>query len=256
MTGRPALVIAHPGHELRVHGWLERAQPLVFVLTDGSGRTGRSRLASTSRVLDDAGASRGILYGRFTDRDLYSLLRERSHSVFDRTADELARALDDEGIESVVGDAVEGYNPGHDVCRLLINAALARRAARHGTPTKNYEFPLTGPSDACPPADLAAAIRLQLDDAALSRKLAAARGYPEMAAEVEAALRAHGADAFRHECLRPVRYGLEIGHLFEHPPFYERHGAARVAEGAYDEVIRFQLHLAPLAAALGGTRRP
>src|SRR5207302_1404403 len=30
-----ALLVAHPGHELRVHGWLERERPLVFVLTDG-----------------------------------------------------------------------------------------------------------------------------------------------------------------------------------------------------------------------------
>src|SRR4030095_641561 len=29
---RAALVSAHPGHELRVHGWLEIARPLVFVL--------------------------------------------------------------------------------------------------------------------------------------------------------------------------------------------------------------------------------
>nr|MDP9120522.1 hypothetical protein [Acidobacteriota bacterium] len=28
---RAALVIGHPGHELRVHGWLERARPLVLV---------------------------------------------------------------------------------------------------------------------------------------------------------------------------------------------------------------------------------
>ena len=35
------LFVAHPGHELCVHGWLEIARPKVFVLTDGSGRSGR-----------------------------------------------------------------------------------------------------------------------------------------------------------------------------------------------------------------------
>jgi hypothetical protein len=44
-------MIAHPGHELRVHHWIERTRPLVFVLTDGSGHTGVSRLASTTAVL-------------------------------------------------------------------------------------------------------------------------------------------------------------------------------------------------------------
>jgi hypothetical protein len=49
--GESALIIAHPGHEIRVHGWLERAKPVVYVLTDGSGRSGQSRLASTARLL-------------------------------------------------------------------------------------------------------------------------------------------------------------------------------------------------------------
>ena len=34
---RAVLVVAHPGHELRVHGWLELARPTVCILTDGSG---------------------------------------------------------------------------------------------------------------------------------------------------------------------------------------------------------------------------
>ena len=35
-VGRTALFVAHPGHELRIYGWLERARPQVHVLTDGS----------------------------------------------------------------------------------------------------------------------------------------------------------------------------------------------------------------------------
>src|SRR4051794_29308473 len=54
--GRAALVVAHPGHELRVHGWIEAVRPLVHVLTDGSGSSGRSRLESTRRVLGPTGA--------------------------------------------------------------------------------------------------------------------------------------------------------------------------------------------------------
>ncbi|HEX8245140.1 MAG TPA: hypothetical protein VF541_16635, partial [Longimicrobium sp.] len=50
-AGTPALVVAHPGHELRVYGWMERARPLVFVLTDGSGSGSEGRLESTTGVL-------------------------------------------------------------------------------------------------------------------------------------------------------------------------------------------------------------
>ena len=90
---RAALVIAHPGHELRVHGWLEQARPEVFVLTDGSGHTGRSRLASTSRLLARAGARPGCIYARLTDRDLYATLLDGQLDVFVRLAVELGEAL-------------------------------------------------------------------------------------------------------------------------------------------------------------------
>jgi len=60
---RAILVIAHPGHELRVHGWLEAMAPAVWILTDGSGHTGRSRVDSTTRVLESTGAAPGPVYG-------------------------------------------------------------------------------------------------------------------------------------------------------------------------------------------------
>ena len=50
------------------------------------------------------------------------------------------------------GDALEGYNVVHDVCRYLINAVIARLNGRFdGSPIadrmseiENFDFPLTG----------------------------------------------------------------------------------------------------------------
>src|ERR671917_288531 len=56
VSGKAALVVAHPGHELCVYGWLEQARPRVFVLTDGSGRSGIPRLQSTTKILARHGA--------------------------------------------------------------------------------------------------------------------------------------------------------------------------------------------------------
>ncbi len=244
---RAALVIAHPGHELRVHHWIERTRPLVFVLTDGSGHTGVSRLASTTAVLERAGATPGAIYGRLSDQAVYRAILDGDVDLFAGLADELAAALDRAEIGCVAGDAVEGFNPGHDVCRLVINAALLR----NGRHPQNFEFSLEGAPDDCPPEDRAGAIRLELDDDALQRKLAAAAGYPEMAYEMERALAHHGRASFGVECLRPVRYGLEIGGRHPRPPFYESYGERQVAAGIYREVIRFRDHMAPLAEGLG-----
>jgi hypothetical protein len=250
-ASRAALVIAHPGHELRVHRWLELARPTVFVLTDGSGHTRQSRLASTTAVLERAGAVPGAIYGQLADRELYRALLEGDTSLFTALADELAAALAEADVDCVAGDAAEGFNPGHDVCRLLLNTALERLAApsHGGRRPASFEFPLDGAPAAY--AEERQAIRLELDEEALERKLAAARDYPELAGEVEAAFARHGAAAFRIECLRPVRYGLEIAHLFPQPPFYETYGEQQVRAGIYRQVIRFREHLAPLAEALG-----
>ena len=71
-----AVVISHPGHELRIYGWLAKNKPKVYVLTDGSGRFNSPRLDSTTKVLKELGLSMGSIYGRFTDKDFYSAMLE------------------------------------------------------------------------------------------------------------------------------------------------------------------------------------
>jgi len=252
---RAALVIAHPGHELRIHHWLERAKPQVFVLTDGSGHTDRSRLGRTTALLAAVGAAQGPLFGRLTDRQLYRGILGSDGDVFAALSRELAAALDDSGIDYVVGDAVEGVNPGHDVCRLIINAALMRVAAATGRRLGNFEFAVEGRPDACPAEERNHAILVRLDRHAYGRKLAAARTYSEIAVDMARLINNHAADAFRVECLVPVRYGFDIGDRFEHPAIYEAYGEKQVAAGLYSEVIRFRDHVAPVAARLAADGR-
>jgi hypothetical protein len=245
-----ALVIAHPGHELRIHHWLERARPVTFVLTDGSGHTDHSRISSTTTVLDHAGARRGAIYGAMSDRELYQAILSGERDLFGQLAEQLAVALRREDVAYVVGDAVEGVNPGHDVCRLILNAALLRMSGMGGRPPRNMEYPVEGPPDDCPTEDRPEAILLKLDDEAYQRKIAAAQAYPELASELKRVLAVHNVEAFRVECLRPVRYEMDIKDRFRHPCVYEWYGEKQVAAGIYKDVIRFREHIAPLAADL------
>jgi hypothetical protein len=251
---RAALVIGHPGHELRVHHWLERARPVTFVLTDGSGHTDRSRIDSTTQVIERAGAARGSIYGALSDRALYQAILCADHALFAQLAQELAAALQQERVTCVVGDAAEGVNPGHDVCRLLINAAVVLIQRAGGRRLTNLEFPVEGPPGTCPPEDRAQAIFLHLDDAAYARKLDAARAYPELAAELERVFGIHDPQSFRAECIRPVRYGLDVAAQFAHPCVYERYGEKQVAAGVYRDVVRFR-HVAQIAAGLADLTR-
>jgi hypothetical protein len=248
-VSRTALVIGHPGHELLVYGWLEVMRPLVFVFTDGSGRSNQSRLASTTKVLNRTGAKCGSIYGRLTDAAAYAAILNHEFDLFVGLARELCGAFVAERIDYVAGDAFEGYNPMHDVCRLVINAAVtvATRARGHGV--ENFEFSLIGQPASCHEPRPADGIRRLLDEAAFARKMAAAKEYAELAGEVDATLDRASIDAFRVECLRPVD-PVNVEYSCHQPPFYEQYGEKQVAAGYYHRVLRYNEHIAPLAEAL------
>jgi len=252
---KTALVVGHPGHELRVFHWLEMMRPTVFVLTDGSGSLGQSRLPSTTRILDQVSAAKGSFYGRLTDKEAYRAILDRQIDLFGALVHELAEHFLDEQVEYVAGDAREGYNPSHDVCRLLIDAAVEAASRRSGRRIGNFEFVLTGAPDNFPEHGGNGAtgangfVRLQLDDPAFARKMTAAHCYAELHEEVEDAIAQNRVEAFRLECLRPV---TQPESLFarDHKPYYEQHGENRVADGHYREVIRYREHFLPLAEGL------
>jgi hypothetical protein len=237
------LIVAHPGHELVVHHWVELHRPIYFCLTDGSGGLGAPRTRSTSRLLLAAGAAPGPIFSRYTDREMYQFLLEGRHDVFLALRDELAESLIAGGTRTVAGDAMEGFNPVHDVCRALIDAAVAVVEAHTGRAVHNVEFSL----------DRAAAgsETIELDAGALERKLAAARAYPEMADEVERAIAQFGVQSFAREHLRPSSLPRMLEEFAASKPGYETLGESRVKEGRYRDVIRHREHVLPVFEALG-----
>jgi AcrR family transcriptional regulator len=245
------LIIGHPAHELRVHGWLEAEKPTVFVITDGSGGAGESRIGSTTRILEAAGARRASIYGRYSDRQIYAAILDARYEILFEMVDEIADSLADLRPELVAGDAVEDYNPTHDACRLIINAALEKLRITTGQRPRNYDFLLVGKPDSCPEDVKDEAIWLHLDDAALCRKIDAARTYPEIVADVEEMItKTGGVEPFRTECLRPVKNLWMQPRPSTWTPYYEEYGAKQVAAGRYDRLLRYCEHVLPLSDAL------
>ena len=252
---KAAMIIGHPGHELRVHHWLETARPEVLVLTDGSGRTNHSRLASTTKVLQAARATPGPVYGRFTDAELYDIMLTGKSEVLAQLVKEVADWLLAGRFEMVAGDALEGYNTTHELCRHLIGAACERVRLQTGRSLANYDFLLVGRPDECLAELRPNAILLQLDDAAIARKLGAAENYPELKSEVENTLKQFGKAVFATEWLRPVANDTGLNSATAEKPFYETYGEKQKAAGYCENVIRFREHIHPLTLGARGRRR-
>src|SRR4030095_6648660 len=96
------------------------------------------------------------------------------------------------------------------------------------------------------------AIKLTLDDQALERKIAAARGYPELTGEVQSAVERHGLESFRHECLHPVDNRKRWTPDLSSQPHYETHGQSRVAAGKDRRAVSYAHHIPPLEAPRRG----
>lgn len=259
-----ALVIAHPGHELLVYGWLQATQPRVYVLTDGSGSTGEARLTPCSKVLEDTGATPGTIFGRFPDRDVYAALQAHNHTFFCDLVDELCDEFKQHEITCVVGDAVEGYSTSHDVCRLMIDAAVEKNRLQSNRlqsnrGLENYDFMLVQSPTECGSQRRERAIPTTLDDATLNKKYAAAREYyADHAGLVDETLqKLGGLEGLRTEVLHSVvnRFAApllddDFDGFETQKPYYEIYGEQQVAAGHYQQVIRYREHIAPLARTL------
>jgi hypothetical protein len=245
----PALLLGHPGHELKVLGWLAENRPRVYVLTDGSGLDGASRLPATAQLLERLGARRGRVFGLFRDAEIYSAILRQEIGIFQAIVDELAQSLVEHHIDFVAADAAEGFNPTHDICRQLANAAVGKARMLTGRSIANYEFCLTEwerqgsqqHDDRC--------WHLRLEDRLLRLKLNAAREYTELRDEVEQAIALKGEEYFRVECLRKATQSV-VDHPSGYRPYYEELGESRVATGKYRTAIRYRSHMLPLLRAI------
>lgn len=247
---RTMLVMAHPGHELRIWGWLERVRPGVLVVTDGSGRCATPRIGTTERLLRSCGARPAGCFGVLRDRELYAHVLRGATDIFRQLADTLTRDLIRSRVECVVGDAAEGQILAHDLVREVRRVAVRRAEAQLNRPIAHYEYSLDCHPTICPPSVSDQALRWQLDAQQFARKLAAARGYAEMTESVQHALTRHGESAFVHECLFPCTDSSLIERDPEGWLGYERHGAQQVARGVYREAVSYAEHVRPILREL------
>ena len=217
-VGRAALIMGHPGHELKVFGWVCALKPYVSIVTDGSGSSGISRVHFSASLLAAAGAKAGDAFGMMSDAALYRAILEKQIPVFVNIVEVIARSLIREEIDFVMGDAYEDFNPTHDICRVAINAAVVLAQRARGKRIANYAIRLAEWENASEPSHDHRCLHLSLDDRMLREKLDAAMKYLPLRNDVEREINLRGKHYFKTECLReawePAAHDIGVGNLF------------------------------------------
>ena len=246
--GKAALVIAHPGHELCIYQSCRLLAPVFYVITDGSGKSSPPRIGSTTCLRQAIGAAPGSVYGRIPDTGLYDRMLMRDVGFFADMAREIAVGLVRDGIECVLGDSLEFADTAHDVCRLIINAAVRVASQRSGRSVLNLDFPIYTMAESPPDGSAATTRCLTLSDDELREKLHTARNYREIASEPLVQLAIRQPELVRIERLRSV--SAQGVRRPPDRPGYELAGERGVAQGYFTDVIRFETHVLPIARAL------
>jgi hypothetical protein len=240
-----ALVIAHPGHELMIHHWLETERPVVYALTDGSGSQGKDRLAGSRTVIDRAGARIGAVFGWMPDRAWYEAILARDASPFISVSKAIAEDMADT-TETMVVDAVEYFNPMHDLAAVVGVRVASLVAARRGRAIRVLDYPIERP-------DLRSGEPFsssRLDPAATMRKIAAALGYVGVAQEVERVVASTSDERFAVERFDRFDISVRLPPKLDAEPFYESYGRRQIAAGRYRDLITYAGHVRPIVETL------
>ena len=252
---KTALIIGHPAHELRIYKFLEVYKPRVYILTDGSGSKNTSRITSSLELISATGSTPSKIMGRFTDQQLYQIILQKDLELIHDVIDEILTDLIEHNIEMLVGDALEGFNPTHDLCRYMINTMVEIYHRRTGKEIMNYDFLLEGSPRDYHEDDSSNTLLLHLTETELDRKISAANNYREIRADFERTIAKYGRQMFQVETLRPVKVPYLVKDWETEYPFYEEYGKQKVLEGEYKGVIYFEKHILPIVEALSHYRR-
>jgi hypothetical protein len=227
------LILAHPGHELRIHHWLEINKPRVYLLTDGSGGKEQSRTHYSEQIIQQTGSARGSVFGDISDKVWYKALTDSDFGFIRSILEAIEADLPDAESYQIVADAVDGYNPVHDLASAM-GVALQRRLEVRGKLAKLYF------SAAVPSARGKTVLDLVLDHAAKGRKLKALAHYTPLAEEARRILEQDETAINREYIIQQDTDWSDLA-----IPQWEEIGSQRVAAGTYQSCLTAKDHFQP-----------
>lgn len=118
---KTTVVFSHPNHELASFGLLQRVRPSLIFLTDGGGK---HRVNETRKGLESIGLLDKAFFLNHTEESFYEALLRMDYGFFFKVASEVRDTLEVLESEQVLCDAIEFYNPVHDMTLPILSSAL------------------------------------------------------------------------------------------------------------------------------------
>jgi len=115
------VVLSHPNHELAIFGFLQRFRPHLVYLTDGGGQP---RVEETRRGLESIGLLEHAHFLGHPEKSFYDALLARDSALYEEVASQVCTCFQALKPEQVFCDAIEFYNPVHDISLPIVRAAL------------------------------------------------------------------------------------------------------------------------------------
>jgi hypothetical protein len=245
----PILVFSHPNHEIAVLGLINRLCPHLIYLTDGGGE---ARVDQTKEALEDYRPASTHYLNR-SEESLYDALLQGDSQFYRGVAAEVNAIAAHLDANSVYCDAVEFYNPVHDVALPVVRSAFAL------TDLPIFEVPLVYQKAGVVeefefqhiPGSLSSeSFYIELSQDELTRKIATIKSgvYKMLFAQLGRAILDNVPHAGREHFLK-ARITLPSP-APEQLLRYEMRGRALKHLGAVREVITFDAHYAPIFHAL------
>lgn len=114
-------VFSHPNHEMAVFGLLQRLRPWLVFLTDGGGE---ERVKQTKRGLHQIGLLDRAVFVNHPEESFYEGLLQKNLRFFEEIKSLLGSLIRSSRPDQILCDAVEFYNPVHDMALPLVMGAV------------------------------------------------------------------------------------------------------------------------------------
>jgi hypothetical protein len=248
---RTLFVFSHPNHEFAVLGIIQRLRPWLLYLTDGGGE---QRTAQTRQALAEIDLLAQAVFLEYSERSFYDALLQRDAAFFEIVARQVAETARHLAPNQVLCDAIEFYNPVHD-----ISLPIVRRAMRGSPDAEIFEIPLvyqlrSDPErfelQRLPASRTRTAVRFTLSENELATKLRVYRDiYEALRVQMGPLISALPAGHLAVEIVAAASSEIS-GRPREQSRRYDRRGKILLERGEVKQNITFHEHYLPIARAL------